>query len=161
MVWSFRRIGIVVFIIITLALTVSTTYSWNEYNGVYRTVRNFAITVKNINFQVLNFTYASMEIVMPMQNPSDYSIKAFYITAIVALNGQYILTYGVDMWGTPANVPPSSNVTLTIKPNVTDPNKIQFITAQSPKRWTISLITWVEAPLVGRLQLTFRSRLTQ
>lgn len=115
--FSVRKCLVVVFVALTLALSVGFSYSLYAYFGVYKAVRDIHFSIQGFNFTFVGGN-ASIQVNLTMHNPSSFSFGALFLRQTLYLDGRRV---GEEMliW-TGQNVrktlpiPPFSNTHLTI-----------------------------------------------
>lgn len=153
-----RKTVVMAFIIATIVSTTIVAYTARAYIGLYEATRSFNVTVQKFTVDVFNDTYALIETVLIMQNPSEYTFEVIYVQERLRLNvtgeWQHILVDGAYFWQNPKLMPPFSNVTTTFKTSVPE-SRIWHITEQTERTWLVWISVYMKGPFVNEMLLSF------
>ncbi len=143
-----RRIIIIAFILTTVVFNVITVYTAGVYFRAYAGVRNFNVSIQEFKANIFNASYASTETILTIRNPSQCMFEALYIVERLELEGQFISVDGMYMWTKPLQIPPQSNITVTLEQNI-HYDRIQYVRSRLEEYWLMEIRMLLNGPLVG------------
>ena len=143
-----RRIIIATFLLTSIAFTTMAAYTAHLYFRAYVSVRNLNVDIQKFNVDIINISYASIETILTIQNPSECAFEALYIVERLELNGQFISVDGRYMWAEPMKIPPQSNVTVTLELSIPH-DRVQYVEYRLKDWWLMEILMLLNGPLVG------------
>lgn len=148
-----RKIIMASFILTTVVLTCTLSYSSYLYYGIYSATRGIDFKIQNFDVKILNTSYVMMETELLVENPSEYVFQALTISQRLWLNGRYIVTMHVNFIK-PADIRPMSDTTFMSQQKVPS-HLTQYVVEQTERNWIAEIIAMIECPMVGELTLEF------
>ena len=136
------------FLLISMIFIIIVGYTTDLYFAVYVTVRNFSVTIPNLNVKVVNSSYILIKTPITIQNPSECVLEVTNIMEGLWLEDVFILSGSLYTWGNPIQLHPKSTVNVTIEAEVPS-HRIQYVTTQLQKNWIADLRIFLRAPIAG------------
>jgi len=143
------RIAIVTaFLLISMIFIVIVGYTTDLYFAVFVTVREFSVTIPNLNVKVVNSSYVVIKTPITIQNPSECGLEVTSIREGLWLENVFVLSGSLATLGNPIQLHPKSTVNVTIEAEVPS-HRIQYVTTQLEKNWRADLRIFLRAPIAG------------
>ena len=148
-----RKIIMASFILTTVALTSTLSYTSYLYYGIYSATRGIDFKIQKFDVKIHNTSYVVMETELLVENPSEYVFQALTIEERFELNGKYIVTMHVNLID-PADISPMSDTTFMSQQKVPS-HLTEYVAEQTERNWITIINAMIECPLIGELTLTF------
>jgi hypothetical protein len=135
----------------TITLILVAVYSFNSYVEAYVAIRMLRVTVSEFNIKEVNATYAKIETILTLTNPSTLEFYVLGVEQNMYLNGKffmYLRPYEPSEYR-PMKILPNSSVNITITKEL-PPMKIELLHENTAKNWLASFRILLEGPVIGR-----------
>lgn len=142
-----RRIVIITFVIIVVALNIILAYTLYTYVKVSNAVSLFDVTTQRIYPRVFNATYAVVETDLTFHNPSEYTLEISGIQLALYVNGEYLWVENAILHG--MRLMPFSRKNATIE-MVVPSRKVFLLVGSEPKSCYALIYVFTEVPLISR-----------
>lgn len=153
------RIAIITFALTTLVSASSLSYIMYDYFGVYVAVRDFDIKVESCNITAFNETYALIETLLVISNPSRYTFEVKFIMQKIFFNEGLVAVRTLSMHANPMQMGSLSNINITLQADL-DSYGLSKLPRDSVENLDMSIQVGVEVPLVGYSMFRLQERVT-